>query len=150
MLFFNKKIAKSLNWDPYAQVKNNQWTVSELRRVTKAATRDLDGKSGMTAADQWGMAQIDPGTAGMMALLTGSNLEMIKGSNGKFTYNMDNKDIINTINIGKALFKDDKVNYAGKADAVHFRPRAAPVRRLVQRGANHQHGRRFRPDPLPS
>ena len=62
-------------------------------------------------------AQIDPGTAGMMALLTGSNLEMIKGSNGKFTYNMDNKDIINTINIGKALFKDDKVNYAGKADA---------------------------------
>ncbi len=117
VLFFNKKIAKSLNWDPYAQVKNNQWTVSELRRVTKAATRDLDGKSGMTAADQWGMAQIDPGTAGMMALLTGSNLEMIKGSNGKFTYNMDNKDIINTINIGKALFKDDKVNYAGKADA---------------------------------
>ena len=98
MLFFNKKIAKSLNWDPYAQVKNNQWTVSELRRVTKAATRDLDGKSGMTAADQWGMAQIDPGTAGMMALLTGSNLEKIKGFIGKFTYNMDNKDIINTIN----------------------------------------------------
>lgn len=39
---------------------------------------------------------------------------MIKGSNGKFTYNMVNKDIINITNIGKALFKDDKVNYAGK------------------------------------
>lgn len=117
VMFFNKRIAKALNWDPYSQVKNNKWNVSELRRIIKTATVDLDGKAGMTAADQWGLAQIDPGTAGMMALLTGSGMEMIKGSNGSYAYNMDNKGVVSTVNIGRAIFRDDKVNYAGKADA---------------------------------
>ncbi len=117
VMFFNKKLAKAINWDPYADVKANKWNFSKLKTVVKQATVDLDGKAGMSTADQWGLAQTDPGTRGMMALVTGASLEMIKGTNGKYTYNMDDKNIINTVNFGKALFVDDKVNYRGKSDS---------------------------------
>jgi len=55
-LLFNKPLAANLNLsDPYALVRDGDWTLDNFDTMCTIATQDLNGDGSMTADDQWGM-----------------------------------------------------------------------------------------------
>lgn len=58
---FNKRIISECKLeDPYKLHADGKWTVSKLREMAKKATVDLDGVSGMSLNDQYGITTLDP------------------------------------------------------------------------------------------
>ena len=92
---FNKRIIKEMNLEnPYELYKNGKWTVEKLREMAKKATKDLDGVSGMTKNDQWGITTLDR-TALTQDIYTAYGFRTItKNGTGVYQYNMNNSDFI--------------------------------------------------------
>ena len=113
--FFNKTILKECGYKEnyiYDLVSKNQWTVSKLREMAKKATKDLDGKPGLTSADRFGMLQTSYSADATEALLAASGAQMLKhNKDGSVTYNMDSKDVIDTINLANAMWVKDNTTF---------------------------------------
>ena len=118
-LVFNKRIMKEVTSDsgiaskadenyPYTLMEQNKWTVSELRKLNKAATKELNGDGKMDENDQWGMIQVDIGTAGFGTLLESMGVDMLLNEKGTLKYNMEDPKVIDAINLGADLFYNDK------------------------------------------
>ena len=55
-IIFNRDLAKENNLeDPYALVKNNQWTLDKMIEMSLAVSADLDGNQTFDDLDQYGM-----------------------------------------------------------------------------------------------
>ena len=112
--FFNKRLLKECGLEnPYDLVKNNQWTISKLRSMAKAATKDTDGKPGMSKSDQWGMLQTSYVADAAAAVLAANNAEMIKpDGKGGAVYNTDSKEVLDSISLCTQMFVSDGSCYA--------------------------------------
>lgn len=101
MVAFNKRILKEMGYAEdyiYKLVDAGNWTIDEYNKLSKAAVKDLDGKPGMSDADQYGQVMIDHETGISAALFANVGTSMIKiDSNGKLTYNMNDPLIVNTV-----------------------------------------------------
>ncbi|MDL2287689.1 extracellular solute-binding protein [Eubacteriales bacterium OttesenSCG-928-G02] len=55
-ILFNKDMIKVENLeDPYQLVVDKKWTYDKLYEMAKKVTKELDGETGMTGNDQWGL-----------------------------------------------------------------------------------------------
>ncbi len=117
-LYFNKRLMKEVTGDenyPYKLMKQNKWNISEWRTLNKKGTKELDGDGKMTDKDQWGVVQIDIGTAGFSAVLQAQRALMIKNNNGILEFNMEDGKCIPAINLAADIYyKDNAV--VNKAD----------------------------------
>lgn len=110
-VYYNKRIMKEVMGDenyPYKLMDKGEWNISNLRTISKKATKELDGDGKMTSADQWGLLFSDYGTAGFGAVLQANRALMIKNVNGMLSYNMEDGKCIPAINLGMELFVNDK------------------------------------------
>ncbi len=112
--FFNKRILKECGLEnPYDLVKNNKWTISKLRSMAQAATKDTDGKPGMSKSDQWGILQTSYVADAAAAVLAASKAEMIKpDGKGGAVYNTDSKEVLDAISLCTQIFVTDGSCYA--------------------------------------
>lgn len=119
-IFFNKRILKEIgltDTDLYKMVDNNQWTLSKMRELGKKAMKDLDGKSGMTAEDRWGITSIDIESAFAPSVIETCGAKMLTlDSNGNIKYNMEDANVINAITLSNEIIKDDYFYFAGGSD----------------------------------
>jgi hypothetical protein len=107
---YNKRILKELGHPDnyiYDLVDSGKWTYTEFRKLAKEATKDLDGKSGMSMADQWGIAIMDRSTAGTADLLVSANTPMIKLVNGKLVSNMSDPNIFKVAGLMRDTYRLD-------------------------------------------
>ncbi len=112
-VYFNKKMISELGLtSPYELVNNNQWTVSKLREYCLKATKDSDGKTGMTENDNWGVTCQDFPTGFTSFIATANNAKFIKkDANGFFVYNMDSTNVINSLRYTQDWITNDKSLY---------------------------------------
>lgn len=112
--FFNKRLIKETGLEnPYDLVKNNKWTISKLREMAKKATKDKDGKAGMSKNDQWGIIQTSYVADGAATVLAACNAEMIKpDGKGGAVYNTDSKEVLDAISLATDIFVKDGDCYA--------------------------------------
>lgn len=112
VVLFNKRLAKELGFtganDPYALVKSNKWTISQMAQMMKTGTIDNDGKPGMSDNDQWGLIQLDLGTCGMTSYMLASGAQMLLNNKGTITYNMKAAKTIDTLNKAYEFFVKNK------------------------------------------
>ena len=121
-IFFNKRIMKEVTGDenyPYKLMSQKKWNISNWRELNKKGTKELDGDGKMTKSDQWGLIQLDIGTAGFSSILQANRAYMIKNENGVLSYNMEDGKCIPAINLGvEVYYKDNTCINAGDSDAV--------------------------------
>ena len=107
--FYNKRILKELGYNAsylYDLVNLKKWNYSIAREIGKKAMKDLDGKSGMSANDQWGFLWVD---SSMMVshAITNSGGALIKlGSDSYLKYNMTDSKVISSINLINEFYKE--------------------------------------------
>ena len=115
LVFFNKRILKELGFSDtyiYDLVDSGKWTYDVYRDLAKKAMKDLDGKPGMSEADQWGQVIQDDSTAVMSNIVVSYGTPMLTlSSNGKLVSNMTNPKIMSAANLSKTLFKTDGTKY---------------------------------------
>lgn len=105
---FNKRILSECGLeDPYALYEKNEWTVSKLREMAKAATKDLDGVSGMTLNDQYGITTLDPDALARNILTANGAYTITKEKGKNFTYNMNDEKVVNTLKYTQDWFCND-------------------------------------------
>lgn len=111
VVFFNKRILKELGYSEnyiYDLADSGKWTYEEYRNLAKKAMKDLDGKSGMSAADQWGMVLQDGPTGIPSNVIASYGTSMIKlSSNGQLKYNMTDSKIIKSLNLTNNILVKD-------------------------------------------
>ncbi len=124
VIYVNKRIMKEVTGDEnygYKLMKQNKWNISNFRDLNKKATKELTGDGKMTAQDQWGLIQIDIGTAGFSAIMQTCGAQMILNNNGILKYNMEDKKCLPAINLGVDLYyKDNACLQASDNDAVNL------------------------------
>lgn len=118
-VLFNKRILKELGHPDnyiYDLVDSGKWTYTEFRKLAKEATKDLDGKPGMSAEDQWGMVVMDMETGSTADLLVSANTPMLKLSGGKLVSNMKNANISKLANLLADTYEKDgtRLDVTGK------------------------------------
>ena len=110
-VLYNKRILKELGHPDnyiYDLVNSGKWNYTTFRKLAKEATKDLDGKPGMSAADQWGMVVMDMETGSTADLLVSANTPMLKFSGGKLISNMSNPNISKLADLLVNTYKKDK------------------------------------------
>ena len=110
-IFFNKRLMKEVTGDenyPYKLMDQNKWNITNWRDLNKKGTKELDGDGKQTDKDQWGLIQIDIGTAGFSAILQANRALMITNNNGVLEYNMEDGKCIPAINLGVDIYYNDK------------------------------------------
>lgn len=112
---YNKRILKELGKDEnyiYDLVNSSKWTLTEYRNLAKSAMKDLDGKSGMSSADQWGQIIQDAETGFPLNVLSSLGTSMLKvSSSGTITYNMTDANVIKAINLTQDTINKDGTLY---------------------------------------
>lgn len=88
VIYFNKTLLKqagSSDTKLYKMVTDGTWTFDAMRKLSKAVTKDIDGKSGMTSNDQWGFTGVD--------IRGGVSYSIFKAQGGYFTKTNSSGDI---------------------------------------------------------
>ncbi|MBR6509021.1 MAG: extracellular solute-binding protein [Clostridia bacterium] len=123
VVFYNKRILKEMGYSEnhiYNLVDSGKWTYDVYRELAKKGMKDLDGKAGFSANDQWGQVLQDGSTGIMSNVVAAQGTSMLKlSSSGKLTYNMTDARIINSINLAhNILVKDgtDSSKFGSTAD----------------------------------
>jgi hypothetical protein len=119
--FFNKRILKEIGYSDtylYDLVKQNKWTISQLKTVAKKAVKELDGKPGMTIDDRYGIIQSDGPSSAVLNYLSANGADMLKpDGKGGVKYNMENATVIKNINSAVDFYKKAGISYdATQAD----------------------------------
>lgn len=113
---FNKRILKEIGKDEkyiYNLVDSGKWTLNEYRNLAKSAMKDLDGKSGMSSADQWGQIVQDGETGFPLNVLSSLGTSMLKvNSSGVISYNMTDSKVIQAINLTQDTINNDGTRYS--------------------------------------
>lgn len=122
--FYNKRILKELGYNEnylYDLVDSGKWTFSEYRKLAKEATKDLDGKSGMSEKDQWGQS-VQDGSSGMAPNIVASmGIKKINLVNGELKLNMTDSKIMEALNLSREILTNDGTAWSASGDeAVSF------------------------------
>ncbi len=126
IVYFNKRLLKEIGYSEnyiYDLVDSGKWTYDAYRNLAKKAMKDLDGKAGMSAADQWGQVVQDDSTQVMSNIVVSYGTTMLKlGADGSLKNNMTDSKIINAANLAnEVLFKDGtKYKPSSVEDRVNF------------------------------
>lgn len=105
---FNKRLLSECGLeDPYKLYDENKWTVSKLREMAKKATKDLDGVSGMTLNDQYGIATPDTSALAKDILTANKAFMLSKEKGSNFTYNLSDENVVNTLNYIQDWYGND-------------------------------------------
>lgn len=111
-VYFNKRILEEMGYSTdhlYDLLEKGEWTWDTYRQFAKAATKETDGKAGMTKEDQWGHVVTSPETGVMDHIYAGFGAERIKkGENGELIYNMEDPTVLEALNFAYDLFVKDK------------------------------------------
>ena len=137
-LYFNKTMLSDLGLEnPYDLVREGDWTYDKLFTMGQAASADIDGVSGMTYEDRWGVTYIRDTVSGMinsvgveigqkdeddipyMTFYTDENVRKVQGIYEKL-YNLDQcynihargGDEVKIFTDGRALFTFGAIYYA--------------------------------------
>lgn len=118
---FNKRILSECKLeDPYKLYKENKWTVSKLREMAKKATKDLDGVSGMSLNDQYGITTLDPNALAQDILAANGAHTITKTKGANFNYNFNDKKVVNSLKYTQDWFCNDaSVLMNSNQDAQH-------------------------------
>ena len=107
--FYNKRILKELGYADnylYNLVNSKKWNYSAAREIGKKAMKDLDGKPGMSASDQWGFLWVDPSMMTSHAIAN-SGGSLIKHNKDQYLqYNMTDSRVISSINLINDFYKE--------------------------------------------
>ena len=109
-LYVNKRILKEVTGNEnyvYNLINEKQWNLTNFRNLAKKAIKDLDGVSGMSEKDQYGIVQIDIGTSAYSAVFESMGADMIKNTNGKISYNMEDPTITSAANLAYEIYVKD-------------------------------------------
>ncbi len=105
---FNKRILSQCKLeDPYKLYEENKWTVSKLREMAKKATKDLDGVSGMSLNDQYGITTLDPNALAQDILAANGAYTITKTKGANFNYNFNDKKVVNSLKYTQDWFCND-------------------------------------------
>lgn len=119
-VFFNKRILGEIGMkdtDLYSLVDKKQWTIAKLRELSNKAVKELDGKSGMTVNDRWGITYIDTQSAFAPSVLEACGAKMlVADANGTIKYNVDSAEVIDAITLAGAMTKDPGSCMLGNSD----------------------------------
>lgn len=118
---FNKRILSECGLEnPYTLYENNKWIVSKLREMAKKATKDLDGVSGMTINDQYGITTLDTGALAKDILAANNAYTITKTKGDNFTYNLQDEKVVNTLKYIQDWFcNDDSIFINSNQDTQH-------------------------------
>lgn len=114
-VFYNKRILKELGHGSnyiYDLVDNGKWTLSAYRNLAKDALKDLDGKSGMSANDQWGQVMQDASSGVAPNIVASLGVKKINLVNGKLVLNMTDSKIMQALELSRDLITNDGSNYS--------------------------------------
>ena len=109
-VYYNKRILSELGYDDnylYDLVNSKKWNYSEYRKLAKEATKDLDGKPGMSENDQWGQVIRDMETGMVADMLVNVGTPMIKATATGLKLNMTDANIIKIANLSDEIYKKD-------------------------------------------
>lgn len=107
---YNKRILKELGYEEnylYDLVDSKKWNYTNCRNIGKKAMKDLDGKSGMSEADQWGFMFVDDSIMTSNAILNNGGALIKHDKDGYLTYNMTDNKVISAINLMKEFYDKD-------------------------------------------
>lgn len=121
-VYFNKRILSELGYDEnhiYDLEKSGKWTYSEYRKLATAATKDLDGITGMSENDQWGQAVIDVEALASYNVIASYRAETLsKNSSNKLVYNANDSKVLTALNMIYDVFIADGSRFSlSKTDA---------------------------------
>lgn len=118
---FNKRILSECGLeDPYKLYADNKWTVSKLREMAKKATKDLDGVSGMTLNDQYGITTLDTNALAQDILAANGAQTITKEKGKNFTYNLNDEKVVNALKFSQDwLCNDASVLINSNQDTQH-------------------------------
>lgn len=115
LVLFNKRILKEIGYGEnyiYDLVDSGKWTFDTYRELAKKANKDLDGKSGMSANDQWGQTIQDASTKMVDDILAAYGTSMLTvNSSGQLVNNMSDSKIMSTVNLAKKIIVEDGTHY---------------------------------------
>ena len=119
--FFNKRILNEIGYkdtDLYTMVKQNKWTISQLKTIAKKASKDLDGKPGMTSADRFGIIQSDGPSSAVLNYMSANGADMLKADGkGGIKYNMQDANVVKYINEAVDFYAKSGISRASEQDA---------------------------------
>lgn len=113
---FNTRILSECGLEsPYDLMKKNQWTLSKMREMAKAATKETNGITGMTADDQWGIAAVDKvGVLGLGILAAKGANFITKSSKGEMQYAMNTTKVKDAISYARDWLNNDNSVYSNE------------------------------------
>ena len=112
---FNKRILAECNLEsPYDLMNRNEWTLSKMREMAKAATKETNGIEGMTAEDQWGIAAVDKVGIFGLAIMSAKNAHFItKNSSGDLLYALNTAPVKDAISYTRDWLNNDNTIFSG-------------------------------------
>lgn len=99
---YNKRILKELGYSEnylYDLVDSKKWNYTNCRKIGKEAMKDLDGKSGMSEADQWGFLFVDSSMMTSHAICNNGGALIKHDKDGYLSYNMTDNKVVSAINL---------------------------------------------------
>lgn len=105
---FNKRILSECGLEnPYKLHTEGKWTVSKLREMAKKATKDLDGVSGMSINDQYGITTLDTVALAQDILAADNVCTITKTRGNNFSYNLNDEKVVNALKYTQDWFCND-------------------------------------------
>lgn len=104
---YNKRILKEIGYSEdylYDLVDSKKFNWSNVKTIAKKAMKDLDGKSGMSAEDQWGFLTVDESSLISYAINNSGGALLVHDKDGYLKYNMKDPKVIASINLINDLY----------------------------------------------
>jgi hypothetical protein len=107
-IFFNKQMIEDYKLeDPYELVRSGKWTIDKLGEMALTVSKDLDGDSTWTAADQYGYSSWSSVGGQTMATGLGAILRVNKDKDDLPTFDMNTEYYIKRFEKITTLFNKD-------------------------------------------
>lgn len=107
---YNKRILKELGYEDdylYNLVDSKKWNYTNCRNIGKKAMKDLDGKSGMSEADQWGFLFTDHSVMTSNAILNNGGALVKHNQDGYLSYNMLDDKVVSAVSLMSDFYLKD-------------------------------------------
>ena len=113
-VFYNKRILKEIGYGEnylYDLVDKGQWTYTQVRKLGKAAVKELDGKSGMSADDQWGIVVQDLQSGMLCDIMVSMGTSMVVQQGGQLKLNMSDSKMVKVVELAHNIYSKDGIRY---------------------------------------
>ena len=107
---YNKRILEELGYEEnylYDLADSKKFNWSNIKTLATKAMKDLDGKSGMSAEDQWGFLTVDETWPIINTIWSNGSGLLIHDKNGYLAYNMNDPKIVSGANLVYDMYSKD-------------------------------------------